>query len=247
MNALTDTDLAATNPREQESGDAAEEMQLVSFKLSNEEYGVDIMQVQEIIRLSTITHVPRAPRFVEGVIDLRGEVLPIIDLRRRFGLPPAERTAAARIVVAHICDTNVGLIVDAVSEVLRLPRKAFVAAPAVVAGVDSRFLKGIGRLGNRLIILLDLDSVLTADEIEELSTTEVDDADPAASDEGRKEGPADGGEAAPPGGPDNGPGEADKQAGRPGKDGKDEKSRKDDKGDKGDKGDGKGRERPAGK
>ncbi|HHV62860.1 MAG TPA: chemotaxis protein CheW, partial [Firmicutes bacterium] len=128
------------------------------------EYGVDIMQVQEIIRLTNIVKVPNAPHFVEGVIDLRSRVIPIIDLRKRFGIPECEKTGSSRIVVVNVNDTTVGLIVDSVSEVIRIPVKAFEPLPEIATGVDSRFLKGIARLEDRLIILIDLACVLSRDE-----------------------------------------------------------------------------------
>ena len=95
--------------------------QVVSFKLGPEEYGVDIAQVQEINRMVTVTNVPRAPAFMEGVINLRGQLIPIIDLRTRFGMPRAEHTKNTRIVVTEVGTKRVGMVVDSVSEVLRLP------------------------------------------------------------------------------------------------------------------------------
>src|ERR687888_2756041 len=96
------------------------EQQLVVFQLGAELYGVEIARVHEIIRLQAVTRVPRAPAFVEGVINLRGKVIPVVDLRRRFGLPPAEHTRASRIVVVELGDHVVGITVDGVSEVLRV-------------------------------------------------------------------------------------------------------------------------------
>src|SRR5579872_5310135 len=96
-------------------------VQIVSFRLGNEEYGVDISQVQEIIRMVEITHVPRAPRFMEGVINLRGQLIPIIDLRTRFGMPRIEATKDTRIIVTEIGSKRVGIVVDSVSEVINIP------------------------------------------------------------------------------------------------------------------------------
>ncbi|NPV81886.1 MAG: purine-binding chemotaxis protein CheW [Firmicutes bacterium] len=149
-----------------------DEIQLVSFKLGAEEYGVDIMQVQEIIRLIDIVRVPKAPAFVEGIIDLRNKVLPIVDLRKRFDMPETEKTDASRIVVIDIDDMTVGLIVDSVSEVLRIPLKSIEPPPKIVSGIESRFLKGIGRVKNRLIILLDLAKIFSIDEAAELGKVE---------------------------------------------------------------------------
>lgn len=146
-----------------------DESHLVTFIVDNEEYGVDIMQVQEVIRLGEITRVPGAPPFVEGIMDLRSKVLPIVDLRKRFRLPRKERTGNERIVVANIGDMTIGMITDAISEVLRLSNDAIEPPPRIVAGIDSRFLKGIGRVGKRLLILLDLDRIFSEEELHRLS------------------------------------------------------------------------------
>jgi purine-binding chemotaxis protein CheW len=152
--------------QEQGVGPAAggEERQLVVFQLGAELYGVDIARVHEIIRLQTITRVPRAPSFVEGVINLRGKVIPVVDLRRRFGLPLADHTRATRTVVVEIGDQVVGIIVDSVSEVLRVSTATIEPPSPVVAGIDSEYLQGIAKLPERLVILLDLDRVLAREE-----------------------------------------------------------------------------------
>lgn len=142
----------------------SEEQQLVVFQLDAELYGVQISRVHEIIRLQSITRVPRAPAFVEGVINLRGKVIPVVDLRRRFGLPAAEHTRASRIVVVEIGDQVVGIIVDGVSKVLRVNPSIVEPPSPVVAGIDSEYLHGIAKLPERLVILLDLDRVLARDE-----------------------------------------------------------------------------------
>lgn len=144
------------------------EMQLVTFNLGKEEFAVPILQIQEINRLVDITKVPRSPDFVEGVINLRGKVIPIIDLRKRFGLPQAELGKYARIVVVNMEGRMVGLIVDSVSEVLRLSEDAIEPAPPVVAGIDSEYIRGLGKLDGRLLILLDLSKILTKEERKEL-------------------------------------------------------------------------------
>jgi purine-binding chemotaxis protein CheW len=149
---------------EQADAVLGEERQLVVFQLGAELYGVDIARVHEIIRLQAITRVPRAPKFVEGVINLRGKVIPVVDLRRRFGLPTAEHTRATRIVVVEIGDQVVGIIVDSVSEVLRINTSTVEPPSPVVAGIDSEYLHGIAKLPERLVILLDLDRVLARDE-----------------------------------------------------------------------------------
>ena len=141
-----------------------EERQLVVFQLAAELYGVEIARVHEIIRLPTVTRVPRSPAFVEGIINLRGKVIPVVDLRRRFGLPMADHTRASRIVVVELGDQVVGIIVDGVSEVLRV-NAAIVEPPSpVITGIDSEYLQGIAKLPDRLVILLDLDRVLAVEE-----------------------------------------------------------------------------------
>jgi purine-binding chemotaxis protein CheW len=136
------------------------EEQLVVFELAHEYYGVDISHVQEIDRMAEITTIPEAPPFVEGVINLRGHVIPIMDLRSRFGLPRAEVTPLTRIVVAGTGDQWVGMIVDAVSEVLRVPSEAIDPPSSMVMTGNSGFMRGIAKLEGRLIIVLQLERVL---------------------------------------------------------------------------------------
>jgi purine-binding chemotaxis protein CheW len=143
---------------------SGDERQLVVFQLGAELYGVEIARVHEIIRLQSVTRVPRAPVFVEGVINLRGKVIPVVDLRRRFGLPTTEHTRASRIVVVEIGDQVVGIIVDGVSEVLRVNTATVEPPSPVVAGIDSEYLHGIAKLSDRLVILLDLDRILAREE-----------------------------------------------------------------------------------
>ena len=144
-------------------------LQMVTFKIGEEEFGVDILRVQEIIRIMEITRVPKAPHFVEGVINLRGRVIPIIDLRRRFGLTAREHDKDTRIIVIEINNMIVGFVVDAVHEVLRIPADTVEPPPpAVMGGVDSEYIKGVGKLDDRLLILLDLDRLLSQEEQKEL-------------------------------------------------------------------------------
>lgn len=151
----------------------SEMIQVVSFKLGSEEYGVDIAQVQEINRMVAITHVPRAPQFMEGVINLRGQLIPIIDLRARFGMPRAEHTKSTRIVVTEIGAKRVGMVVDSVSEVLRLALDQIEEAPEMITGVDTEYIRGVGKIEDRLIILLDLAKIISAAEKRDLDATEV--------------------------------------------------------------------------
>ena len=144
------------------------ELQIVVFELGDERYGLDIAAVYEIIRHQPITAVPQAPAFVEGVINLRGRIIPVVDLRDRFGMASGELTRASRIVVAEAAGTRVGLVVDGVSEVLMVPADAIEPTPEVAAGVDAAYLRGIAKLGERLIILLELDGLFGDADVDAL-------------------------------------------------------------------------------
>jgi purine-binding chemotaxis protein CheW len=139
-------------------------LQLVSFNIGTEEFGVDILKVQEINRMVEITKVPRSPEFVEGIINLRGKVIPIIDLRKRFSMEAAEHDKNTRIVVVDIDGQVMGMIVDAVSEVLRIPTNTIEPPPDVVAGIDSEYIRGVAKLQDRLLIFLDLARILSREE-----------------------------------------------------------------------------------
>ena len=140
---------------------ASNERQLVVFSLNNESYGIDIESVREIIRMQDVTHVPRAPKHVRGVINIRGKVIPILCLRERFGLSVLERTDDQRIVVLEIGDVAAGIVVDKVDEVMRIPEDSINPPSAIVTTADSNYLEGIANLDDRLIILLDLQQVVT--------------------------------------------------------------------------------------
>lgn len=146
-----------------------QEEQLVVFQLGNETYGVDIAIVREIIRMQSITPVPRTPDFVEGVINLRGKVIPVIDLHKRFELPCGDETNDTRIIVVEVGEITVGMIVDSVSEVLRIASESIDPPPHVISsGVNTAYLRGVGKLEDRLIILLDLQKILHKEEHKEL-------------------------------------------------------------------------------
>ena len=136
-------------------------VQLVTFRLGNEEFALDILKVQEINRIVDITRVPKAPDFVEGVINLRGRVIPIVDIRKKFHLKMKETTKETRIIVVNIMNKTIGLIVDSVSEVLRIDSGIIQPPPPLIAGLDSDYIKGVGKLDDRLIILLDIDKIFT--------------------------------------------------------------------------------------
>lgn len=136
------------------------EEQLVTFSLGSEEFGVDIMCVQEIIRIPPITRVPKAPHYVEGVINLRGNVIPVISLRIRFGMPRVEETDLSRIIVLQVQTKVFGIRVDAVTEVLRLESESIEPPPPIALGMDAQFIRGVGKIGERLLILLELDQIM---------------------------------------------------------------------------------------
>jgi purine-binding chemotaxis protein CheW len=148
---------------------ANELLQLVSFKIGNEEFGVDILNVQEINKMTLVTKVPNSPAFVEGVINLRGKVIPIIDLRTRLGLSKKEHDKETRIIVVEIEKHTIGFIVDAVSEVLRIPSTIIEAPPELVSGINSEFIKSVGKLEDRLLILIDLNKMLKVNEKKEMN------------------------------------------------------------------------------
>jgi purine-binding chemotaxis protein CheW len=147
----------------------SDEIQLVVFKLGEEEYGVPITQVQEINRLVTPTKIPKSPEFVEGVINLRGKIIPIIDLKKRFSLPLTDSTDDTRIVVIEIAGNTVGVIVDAVSEVIRINSSNIEPAPAIISSIDAEYLSGVGKVDDRLLILLELNKVFSDKEKDVIS------------------------------------------------------------------------------
>jgi len=161
---------------------ATDDLQLVLFELGDETYGVRVLMVEEIIRYQDITAVPHAPEFVRGVLNLRGRIIPVLDLRERFRMPSAEATRDTRIVVVEAAGTTVGLIVDSVDEVRNLPQDSIEPPSPIVTTVDSDFLLGVGRLPEadgeqRLVILLDLDRVTTLEETQALQALGEETAD----------------------------------------------------------------------
>ena len=134
-------------------------LQLVSFHIGGEEFGLDILRVQEIIRVQELTRVPNSPDFVDGVINLRGKVIPVVALRKCFGLEELPHDKQTRIVVIEVKGTVLGFIVDSVSEVLRIPADT-VEPPPRLGKVEREYVSGVGKLDNRLLILLDVDRLM---------------------------------------------------------------------------------------
>ena len=145
-------------------------LQLVVFQLAGEEFGVEIMQVQEIIRMPDITRIPQSSDFVEGVINLRGKIIVVINLDTRFGLNSKELDENSRIIIVEIAEKVVGIIVDSVDEVLRLPASSVESAPEMISSkIQADYLNGVGKLDDRLLILLNLQKVLTEGDMAEVA------------------------------------------------------------------------------
>ncbi len=153
-----------------EGGSGVNQQQLVVFKLGGEDFGVDIMQVREIIRTGDITTVPNAPIFVRGVINLRGQITTIIDLRRKLGLTEKEsgkEDQQERVIVVEVDNNTVGMAVDAVTEVMYLSESDIDKVPEMIKEtIGTEYLRGVGKLPNRLLILIDLKHVLHGEDID---------------------------------------------------------------------------------
>ncbi len=142
----------------------AELSQLISFVVGDEEYGLDILRVQEVIRLREITRLPKAPSFVKGIINLRGDVIPIVDLRDKFGLEHREYTAMTRVIVVDVEGRLIGMVVDAASQVVRIPDDQIDEPPPIAGGMSTDYIKGVGKLDDRMVILLNIDRILSQEE-----------------------------------------------------------------------------------
>lgn len=166
---MSPTGTAQSEAAQKEAAIASNDLlQLVSFNIGEEEFGVDILKVQEINRMVEVTRVPNAPGYVEGVINLRGKVIPIIDLRSRLNMAQKETDKDTRIVVVELETKVIGFIVDSVNEVLRISKTITEAPPPMVAGIDSEYITAIGKLEDRLLILLDLERILNKEERQQL-------------------------------------------------------------------------------
>ena len=153
--------------------EAAELLQLVTFNIGKEEFGVDILHVQEINRMTHITKVPNAPHFVEGVINLRGRVIPVIDLRLKLKIEKKEYDKNTRIIVVEVDNKTIGFIVDSVNEVLRIPANLTEAPPDMVSGIESEYIKSVGKLEDRLLILIDIQKIIQINEMKKLDMMET--------------------------------------------------------------------------
>ncbi|MCR6111099.1 chemotaxis protein CheW [Bacillus sp. A301a_S52] len=149
-----------------------DDMKVIVFQLKDEEYGVEVEQVRSIERVQYITRVPSTPDFVEGVINLRGVVTPIIDLRKRFNIEGIDHSETTRVIIVTVGNMEVGLVVDAANDVIDIPKSAVEPPPEVVGGLEAEYIRGVAKLEKRLLILLNLDKVLNAEEMNELQDIE---------------------------------------------------------------------------
>ncbi|MBS3680028.1 chemotaxis protein CheW [Ornithinibacillus massiliensis] len=154
------------------SNETVTEKKVIVFQLKDEEFAVSVQQIGSIERIQTITRVPNTAHFVKGVINLRGVVTPIVDLRSRLGIEEAEYTESTRIIIVNLEDMEVGLIVDAANDVIDISTETIEPAPEVIGAVNADYIEGVAKLENRLLILLDLRKVLTNEEINELKNVE---------------------------------------------------------------------------
>jgi len=157
---LSFADELARRDAAQEHATRVPELGLVSFKLGVEEYAIPIERVREIIRVGDITRVPDAPPHIRGVANVRGRILPVVELRTRLGLPPVELTGKARILLIEAFGRVLGMLVDSVGETLKLPTTAVTAPPEEILAGGADYVVGVGRVGERLLILIDLDRAL---------------------------------------------------------------------------------------
>ena len=158
------THAATSDQCDAESAGDAGVSQIVSFRLANEEYGLDIMKVQEIILMGEITVIPEVPDFIRGLINLRGKVIPIVDLRKRFQLDAGDVTEHTRIVVVDTKEATFGIIVDAVNKVLRIDAKQMEPPPTGLLGAEQAYIMGLVKMEEKIMILLNLERILSHDD-----------------------------------------------------------------------------------
>ncbi|MBC8552671.1 MAG: purine-binding chemotaxis protein CheW [Candidatus Brocadiales bacterium] len=145
---------------------SALEGKFLTFILGSEVYGIEILKVREIIGLMNITTVPQTPEYMKGVINLRGKVIPVIDLRLKFSMPEEEHTQETCVIVVEVNNTSIGIIVDSVSEVLDIKGGEIEDTPSFGQGIDTSFIMGLGKVKEKIIILLDIETVLSSEELE---------------------------------------------------------------------------------
>jgi len=159
-----------TDARATAAAFADEGSQYLTFTMAGEEYGVEILKVQEIKGYSAITHIPNTPAYVKGVMNLRGTIIPVIDLRAKLAMAEGQYNQFTAIVVLTVGAKTMGLVVDAVSDVLKIPRAEVQAAPDFGAAVDARFISGMAKTGEKLVVLLDIDRILGSEDVVAVGT-----------------------------------------------------------------------------
>jgi len=138
--------------------------QIISFRVGAEDYGLELANVKEVIRMRDVTWLPKAPPFIKGIINLRGKVIPIVDLRCKFGLESAEQTAATRVIVVEVKEKLMGMVVDSASQVMRVPTDQIDPPPLVVGYLSREYISGVAKLDDKLVILMDIKRIFTAEE-----------------------------------------------------------------------------------
>jgi purine-binding chemotaxis protein CheW len=138
--------------------------QFIRFNIGNEEYGLEIRKVKEVIRYKEFTRLPKTPAFVKGIINLRGDVIPVIDLREKFGLEQDDYTEMTRVIVVEVEEKSIGMVVDSVSHVIRISENAIEPPPPLIGGLSDKYVKGVSTSEENLIILLNIDLILSEDE-----------------------------------------------------------------------------------
>ena len=166
-NSTIATDNEATATRQADG----ELLQLVTFMVGTEEFAIPILSVQEINRMMQITRVPQSPEFIEGVINLRGKIIPVMDLRKRFGDDSLEDSSDSRIIVVEVTSRVIGFTVDRVNEVLRIDAGIVEPPPSMVSGIDSDYVEGVGKLDDRLLILLNLNRLFSDEDLEQVDNS----------------------------------------------------------------------------
>ncbi len=166
------TDVRRNYDEDYEEEEDTQEGKFLSFHLNNEDYGIEIRAISEIIGIQKITPLPDLPNFVKGVINLRGKVVPVLDVRLKFGMAPLEYHDRTCVIVVHIEEQEIGLIVDKVDEVIDIPASSIENPPAISRGGRARYIAGMGKMNERVIILLDVSKLLKNDELEALTATQ---------------------------------------------------------------------------
>lgn len=148
---------------------ASDVKQLISFTVGAEEYGLELLRVKEVIRMRQVTWLPKAPPSVKGIINLRGDVIPIVDLRERFGLAAREQTAATRVIVVEVEGHMMGMVVDAASQVVRVPNDQFDPPPRAMGAATRDFITSVGKLDDRLVVMIDVNKIFSTEEMNQIA------------------------------------------------------------------------------